>query len=99
MRFFSAGAVLFSIVAGASAAAGHYILYERDHFAGHQAAVETCGCQNLPYHDSYRWFAHGSGGRAYSQDHCAGPVVKEFYGDRDDSYNHYPNWKSIVIDC
>ncbi|CAO3566547.1 unnamed protein product [Mortierella alpina] len=99
MRFLSVCIILYSVAAAVSAEPGSYVLYSFDHFMGEQVAVKSCGCHNLPYHDSYRWFPYGSGGRAYKKDHCAGRVVKEFSEDENESYEHYPEWKSIVIDC
>jgi hypothetical protein len=92
--------VLFS-VAGfvALASASSFVAYSGGSYSGNSIEYRSCGCSNIAYHGSYKWYHAGQSGRMFNSDNCQGVAVFTLSSARDTKQPTGFGWRSIDIIC
>ena len=88
---------LANLVAFASAST--FVAYKGDHFTGADQSLSHCGCTNIDYHGSYKWYHGGQSGRMFNTKDCQNTAVWTLASDSDGQQETGYGWNSIDIIC
>ncbi|KAK9093990.1 hypothetical protein Scep_025459 [Stephania cephalantha] len=79
------------------AEASRLIVYSGNNFSGASATVDACGCSNIPYRGSYRYYAEGQSTRLYNEGDCRGPVHTTLATNQNAQMTTGFGWNSAFI--
>ena len=88
---------LANLIVFASASA--FVAYASNHFAGADTSITRCGCSNIPYQGSYKWYHDGQSGNMFNKESCPGVPVATLPSNEDTDMLTGFGWKSIDIIC
>ncbi|KAK9145587.1 hypothetical protein Sjap_005490 [Stephania japonica] len=80
------------------AVATRMVVYSGEYYTGATAIISACGCTNIPYHGSFRYYAEGQSTRLYNEPDCRGAAHTVFPGNKNWQRNIGFGWNSAFID-
>ncbi|KAK9145581.1 hypothetical protein Sjap_005484 [Stephania japonica] len=91
--------VLFVTINTNRAVATHMVVYQGQYYSGATQVIGACGCTNIKYHGSYKYFAEGQSTRLYNQGNCHGPTHTVLPSNQNSERNIGFGWQSAFIVC
>ncbi|KAK9093993.1 hypothetical protein Scep_025462 [Stephania cephalantha] len=79
------------------AEASRLIVYSGNNFSGASATIDACGCSNIPYRGSYRYYAEGQSTQLYNDGDCRGPVHTTLATNQNAQMTTGFGWNSAFI--
>ncbi|KAK9145580.1 hypothetical protein Sjap_005483 [Stephania japonica] len=79
--------------------ASHLVVYSGHYYTGDSEDIGACGCTNIPYHGSYKYYAEGQSTRLYNQGDCQGVAHTTLSTNQNSEMETGFGWNSAFIVC
>ncbi|KAK9155722.1 hypothetical protein Sjap_003202 [Stephania japonica] len=89
--------LVVALMTSGGADATHLVTYSGNYYTGSSQIISKCGCTNIVYGGSYKYYAEGQSTRLYNMDDCQGTTQTVLSSTRNSGRPVGFGWNSAFI--